>query len=161
MNENQLQNSLISRLARLRQEQKSIKDHLDEVKKRLAQDPEILTYQNLLSISNLEVDELDAKIRKLAVENFHICGDKKPHPAVSIKETVELIYNEPIAMAWCYTRLPDALKLDKSLFEKHARAVAETTPLKFVGIRSVPRAQIATDLSSFILEGEAENDAEQ
>lgn len=81
-------------------------------------------------------------------------GDKHPHPATTIRQATKLNYDERQAIAWCIEHLPQALKLDSRLFEKHARAVAATDPIPFVEIASEAQVAIATDLSAYLEPGD-------
>ena len=76
--------------------------------------------------------------------------EKKPAPGVGISVRKELAYNEDQALEFCKESLPKALKLDKRLFEKHAKGVAETQPLDFVTIKEKPTATISSDLSEYL-----------
>lgn len=113
----------IELLAHYRCEQNILRDRLTRITERLNQDEELVACKKLLDEMNAKADKLDAEIRMDAIQHFDIYGDKKPHPALSIKVMTELDYDDRLAMAWCQTRLPNAIKLDRSVFEKHARAV--------------------------------------
>ena len=141
---------LVHRLARLRKTQKDAQDRLAEIQARLAQDPELLLFQGFLADAKSQAATVYEAICEQGVELFEQNGDKKPHPAVTIKETINLAYNESLAIAWCLKRLPAAIRLDQSLFEKHARAVMNTAPIKFVTLARVPKATVSQDLSGFL-----------
>lgn len=145
----QSMDELIEQLAYLRLVQKNIKDQLDEIKKRLASDPDLLLFQCFLSDANAQMDELDTQIRKLAIESFGESANKHPHPAIEIKEVSNLVYDDQLAIMWCMHHLPNALQLNRTLFEKHARSISDTSPIKFVSIKQAPKAFINTDLSAF------------
>ena len=143
---------LVRQLAEARRAQALSKQRLAELEKALKESQDYKLYSGFLSDANYQAKELDHDVRQIAVELFEQNGDKKPHPAVDIKEMTSMDYDDALAIAWCTHRLPAALKLDKSLFEKHARAVRETTPIKFVTFSTVPKANIASDLEEFIAE---------
>jgi hypothetical protein len=87
---------------------------------------------------------LEQDIRSLAVTIFAADGDKRPHPAVGIREMTRVEYDERLARAYCQHRLPDALRLDATVFEKVIRSLDE--PPKFVTVYKEPTATIARDL---------------
>lgn len=98
-----------------------------------------------------EVNALRTKISELALEAYTQTGEKKPASGVGIKVTKELVYYDEQALEFCIENLPNALKLDKRFFEKHAKGVAETQPLNFVTIKEKPTATISSDLSEYLV----------
>jgi 3-mercaptopyruvate sulfurtransferase SseA len=77
---------------------------------------------------------------------FAETGDKAPHPAVKIKMYTMLEYKDEDAIDYAREHLPGALKLDKRVFARAAKAVA----MNFVAILQEPRATIARDLSKYL-----------
>ena len=143
---------LVRQLAEARRAQALSKQRLAELEKALKESQDYKLYSGFLSDANHQATELYHDIRTIAVEIFGQNGDKKPHPAVDIKEMTSMDYDEKLAVAWCKHNFPAAIKLDRSLFEKHARAIRETAPIKFVTFTTVPKANIASNLESFIAE---------
>lgn len=89
---------------------------------------------------------MENEVREWAITAFLTTGDKKPHPAVQIKEYTVLTYDDGQALTYSREHIPNAVKLDKRAFEKAAAALA----LDFVQIATEPRATIATDLSKYL-----------
>lgn len=69
-----------------------------------------------------EEDEIERKIRHLAVELYLACGEKKPHPGVAVKVRRVPRYNPEEAAAWCREHLPEMLVLDEKRFGKYVLA---------------------------------------
>ena len=75
----------------------------------------------------------EEEARALAVQR-HINGEEQ-HPAIhAVKRQTFLLYDEMDAIKWAAQFYPAAVSLKKRPFEKYARAVMETAPLKFVSV---------------------------
>lgn len=85
-------------------------------------------------------------VRKLGVAAYGETGDKRVHPAVTVKVYTTLAYDPTDALDYARKHLPGALKLDKRAFEK----VAKVAGLDFVEVDQEPRVTIARDLSQYI-----------
>ena len=83
--------------------------------------------------------------RATAESAYKVTGDKKPHPAITLKEYTVLDYNEAVAFDYAIRHLPGALKFNKTPFEK----VAKVAALDFVTIATEMRPTIASDLSEY------------
>ena len=87
-----------------------------------------------------------AEQAKAAAESAYIAtGDKKPHPAITLKSYTVLDYDETAAFDYAIQHLPGALKFSKAPFEK----VAKVAALDFVTISTEMRPTIAKDLSEY------------
>jgi hypothetical protein len=80
------------------------------------------------------------------VEAFDETGKTHPHPAVTIKQFTVLVYTADDALEYAREHLPQALKLDKHVFERVAKAAQPP----FVLFTKEPRATIARDLSEYV-----------
>lgn len=109
-------------------------------------------WQGMANEAGGNVTALEESVRRQVVEAWEGNGDKHLHPAVTVKQFTCLSYDPQAALEWCKSNLPKAVKLDERVFEKHAKAVAETGPVPFVTLFVEPRAQIATDLSAYLPE---------
>lgn len=96
-------------------------------------------------------DRFEIEIRAAAVAQFREDQNKHPYPAVGIRENTLVLYDKDVAISWCMEHMPGALTLDRARFEKHAKATADTLPLKFVNIIKEPSATIAEDLSQYLI----------
>ena len=114
-------------------EQTPLYGHLQDVK-------------SLLAAFRTDLDAAETALRSETIEQYHFTGAKK-YPGVEIKLTTRLTYPEQDARDYCREHLPNALKLDRTSFEK----VAKVLPLDFVTITQEPKAYIAGDLSAFCL----------
>lgn len=142
-------------LARERLALQRVKEKRQEAYDQMIQTEEGKRWQSLdATARNIawRIETLESLIRDRALDCFSKSGEKKPHPAVSIRMRTVLSYDPDRALAWCKVYLPKALSLNRKIFEKHARAVAETHPVPFVEIRKEPQATIARDLSRYLQE---------
>jgi hypothetical protein len=99
------------------------------------------------------IADLESQIRTEALAVYAADGNKRPHTAVSIKEFTVLDYDPKLALEYCVTHWPAALKLNATAFEK----ISKIARPEFVTEHVEPRAQIATDLSRYV---DAIDDAE-
>lgn len=76
-----------------------------------------------------EEDEIERRIRRLAVELYLAYGDKKPHPGVAVKVRRVPRYNPEEAAAWCRQCLPEMLVLDEKRFGKYVLSIDGLLPL--------------------------------
>lgn len=150
--------NLIRRLAEARQTQARCKARQQEMLKELEQSIDWRTLQAFIDDASAQILEYDASIRELAVELHEESGSKTPHPAVKVQMTANLEYPEPAARQWCFQHLPNALYLNKTLFERHAKAILDTAPIEFVFLAHIPRATIAQDLTPYLSEINEAND---
>lgn len=146
----------IKLLAETRRAYTEAKTELDRLMDKLKQSPEWIEASELADCERDTAETLEAELREDILENFAATGNKKPHPALSVREVTRLEYDADIARAWCTHKLPKALKLDVRLFEKHAKAIGDTSPIEFVNITKEPQATIATDLSDYLVESAAD-----
>ena len=102
---------------------------------------EIDNYNAVLAAKNLA----EGALRARAVEVYNQTGNKKPAPGVEIKMFTKLTYDEVEALKWASEHWI-ALKLDKAVFEK----IAKAAPPDFVAVTQEPQATIATDLSRYL-----------
>src|SRR3990167_809369 len=91
-------------------------------------------------------------LRSQAVADYVLtaaCGkeNKNPIPGIEIKLFQEIRYDPTEAFVWAKEHNL-ALALDVKAFEK----IAKTSPLGFVAMAQIPRAQIASDLSKYAVE---------
>lgn len=108
---------------------------------------ELQRAKSLLLEYKEEAQEIDTQLRKKAIEEYQATGNKKPINGVSVIITKSLIYHPERAIRWAAANdAMSMLKLNTRDFEKHARAVADTIPLKFVSIEEVPQVRIAKEL---------------
>ena len=147
-------NDLIRELAIDERQFEKGKEVVKYHQEKLEQTPEWKTLQNVKA--GLEqwaqtVEDLRAKIKDQTVKAFLDTGEKHIHPALGIREGISFSYDSQLAKAWCEHRLPDALIVDKKLFEKALKAF-EQVP-NFVKVDKTVTATIATDLSSYLPDG--------
>ena len=104
------------------------------------------------SLNQAKSKQADAEIavRQEAMAVFAETGNKAPHPAIKIKVYTVLEYRDEDAIDYAREHLPEALKLDRRIFIRAAKAVA----MNFVAILSEPRATIARDLSEYLPRGD-------
>ena len=87
--------------------------------------------------------EIEEGVRSLALE----IGEKHPHPAVEVTDTIELHYVPEDAIKWCIeTRQIGLLKLDTRGFEKVARVLSD---IPMVAKSMGHGTRIASDLTAY------------
>lgn len=95
-------------------------------------------------------ESLRGAIKETGEAEYTATGSKRPHPAVGVRLMPRVCYDQAVAVAYCREKLPNALKLDVSAFEKFAKAVHSVQPLDFVRIEHEPQITISTDLSQYL-----------
>ena len=96
------------------------------------------------------IDQAKADIQIEALKAYQETGNKKPADGVGIRVYKKLKYDTEQAIEWCKANLPSGLKLDTRTFEKHAKAVEDTLPLAFVEYYEDAGVTIASDLSDYL-----------
>lgn len=142
-------NELIQKLAVERTVIEYIRARIETAKFRLAETDEGRFLANLeisLSVIRTAATDMEDAIRAEALAVYAADGNKRPHAAISIKEFKVMEYDPKVAVTYCLTHLPGALKLNPTIFEKIAKVVQPD----FVTERTEARAQIAMDLSAYM-----------
>lgn len=143
-------NSLVASLADTRAEVTASAQAVDEATERLEVLPEHADWANArTAMKNAKTDEEELKreVGELAVRLYELTGEKWPHEAVQVVTSSELSYNPDKALAFCLDFLPLALTLDKTVFEKIAKALPNRVPCCW--IETVHKARVASDLSQY------------
>ena len=104
-------------------------------------------------------EELRKMIEQLAVDHFKQTGDKEFHEMVSVVENKKVKYSEKDALAFCIEKsLTMLLNLNKTMFEKHVKAVADTAPVPVAEIVVEPAIRISGKLNEYLAEHYSEVD---
>lgn len=74
-------------------------------------------------------------------------GNKRPHPAITVRESTKFDYDAKIAREWADEHLRAALVLDVKKFEK---AIAVTEVPDFVTVRTEKSVAVSSDLSAYV-----------
>jgi hypothetical protein len=98
-----------------------------------------------------EIETLQAQLNQAFELVFQTDGNKKPHPAIQVKEftVIKADYNPKAAHAWCLANFTPALKLDVKAFEKAAADGNVPDEICIVTVQKEARVQIAADLAPF------------
>ena len=139
-------------LASARQSLSIAKEEKARILSEIEQREDYKQFSEIEAKAKADIEEVENILRESAVEKYKETKEKQVAPYIEIRVTKSLSYEQWRAVDWCKDNLKDALKLDKSLFEKHAKAVAGTAPIHFVGVIETPQATIATDLSELLKE---------
>jgi len=122
-------------------------DHLADLRDyQQAFERETAATRALLALAKADRQDAEAALRQLAIENFEATGNKQPIQGVGIRVTTRIGYDESEAIHWARQAHPDMLAINTKLFEKHAKAVADTERLGFVNIWTEATATIAKNL---------------
>lgn len=76
-----------------------------------------------LAVALDDVADAVAIVQKKALAVYEEAGDKSPHPAVKIAMFTVLNYAPEAALEYARLHLPKALKLDRRMFERAAKAI--------------------------------------
>ena len=99
--------------------------------------------------------EAEAIVRELAIAAYNDTGDKKPHPAATIRVMRRVDYEKDDALIWVKANAPTLLVLDKKGFESGVKAgLFANAPALVV---DDPTAAISRDLDIYALE-DTDND---
>lgn len=89
------------------------------------------------------------RLEALALYDKHGAVPNAPGVGTRVRRVVE--YSDDAAIAWAIkTEKLQFLCVNRSLLDKHARAVADTAPLSFASIVLVPGATIAKNLPPWV-----------
>lgn len=110
------------------------------------QTPEYQECEKTANHARAMIANNEETIKALALDQYHAYGEKKPAPGVTVKLFTALEYDPVRALDWARANLPEALTLDRRLFEAHAKGVAKTQPVPVVKVVQQPRVQIVTNL---------------
>ena len=102
-----------------------------------------------IGAAQAEIERLTPIIQARALSEWVATGAKKMD-GVTVKSFTILTYDPVAALDWSRANLPEALTLDRTFFETHAKGVAATKPVPVVSISTETRAQIASNLSAFL-----------
>lgn len=142
---------LIARLARARQIEAEYRSEVEELEAELAGTPAGRRLAEIkgkfLPTACADVGDAEEAVRTAALDLYESNGHhKQVHPAVTVKVFTHLEYDPEDAIRYAREHLPQALKLDRSAFEKAARVLEP----KFVTVLEEPRATVARDLSAYV-----------
>lgn len=142
-------NELIQKLGRERNMIEDTRKRIEDLKRDMASTvlgQMLAVQENELTVLRTLAADLESQIRAEALAVYAADGNKKPHAAVSVKEFTVLKYDPKLALDYCVTHWPAALKLNTTAFEK----ISQIARPEFVTEHVEPRAQIATDLSVYV-----------
>lgn len=90
------------------------------------------------------------EIKRAAIEQYTQNGEKKPHPAISIREYTRYRYEESEALEWAETHVPIIVHrvLDTKTYERFLKDQKYDSMPGEIYIEPVP--SISKDLSEFI-----------
>lgn len=97
-----------------------------------------------------QMKELRANIEAVALKEYETTNIKQLADGLSIRVYKKVQYDQAEATKWAIANAPTMVKIDGRLFEKHAKAVQDTTPIEFVEIYDDPKVAISSDLSSYL-----------
>ena len=146
----------ITEFATLKARQARLTEQMDAMVEQVTGTPEYQELKAQFIVVSEALENTDTNIRTSALEHYKASADKRPHPAIGIRLMTKCYYSEQLAVEWCKDNMPHALKLNKTMFEKHARAVSQTIPLEFVEVATEPQVTISRDLSQY-MEGNDDN----
>ena len=145
----QIENGL-RMLARYRLQNDEARANLIRMIKELEAGTEYQFWSQAKAEAEREVAQMERLVKQDVMTYLEASGEKPAVQAVGTRKRTLLEYDVNMAMAWCQLFFEGALALNRDLFEKHARAVAETNPVPFVELRTETIATISQDLSGYL-----------
>jgi len=142
----------IESLARSRAIEAEYKTEIKEIQAEMSEMPlgkRLAHVYKLLAVAQEDVADAEIAVRSRALKMYDSTGAKQPHPAVKIAVYTVLSYDPAQALEYARQHLPKALKLDKQVFEKSAKAIEPD----FVIVGEEARVRIASDLSEYLKGG--------
>lgn len=143
-------NERIAALAVARAESERWNEELDRFEDEFSNRADVIEAREKRTAYNVAIGQLTAAIKLDAQMQFVRDGNKAPHPAVKVREMTKLEYDPDFVLAWCKANMQAVLELDKTAFEKYAKAVVEVAPVPGVKLVTVPQATIASNLSAYL-----------
>lgn len=140
----------LAMLARYRRQNDEARQGLIELIKQLEATLEYQHCSRTKAEAEREMVAAERMVREATLEYLDLTGEKPKVHGVGTRSKTTLAYDNNMALAWCQLFFEQALVLNRDLFEKHARAVAETNPVPFVEFHTEIIATIAQDLSEYI-----------
>ena len=143
----------VSQLAAARARLKEALTRKDLMFEEVMHSPAYMQAADEASAASEQVLIIDKAVRDMAVALWTTFNDKHPHPAIGVQIRQTPQYDTSAALFWAREHLIRAIKpetLDKSFFEKHARAVQETDPIELITWINIPVATITEDLSEYL-----------
>ena len=135
-------------LAQQRREEAELKEQVADLKERIAATDlgvKLKEAEEQLKEAKVKTERWDSLVRYLGVNATTLTGERKPHPAVTVKQYTEFEYCKATAHDWACSAMPWLLKLDERAFEK----VCRSADIPFVEVKLVNRSTIKTDLSAY------------
>ncbi len=139
-------------LARYRLQNDDARDGLIGLIKQLEATAEYQHWSQAKAQAERECAQAEKLVRKDVLAYLEASGEKPKVKAIGTRTRTTLLYEDKMALAWCQLFFEDALALNRELFEKHAKAVAETNPVPFVELKKEVFPTIATDLGEYLVE---------
>ena len=141
-------NETLGKIFTLEQQAAQAKADMSALLESVKESPAYAALFEALKAADTESGELREALKQEFSIRFGEDGNKKPHPAIQIKEfDVVQILDKERAREWCLANFRPALKLDEKTFEKAAKD--GTIPADLAMVSKEPRVQIASDLSDY------------
>jgi len=138
----------VQHLARCRQIQLEYQKELDGLEVAIEEKfgKALERINSLLATAKADVVGAEERVRRAALAAYDVDGNKRPHPAVTVKSYSTVAYDSTAALDYARQHLPQVIKLDARAFERAAKALG----LEFVKLGVEARPTIARDLSEYI-----------
>jgi hypothetical protein len=140
-------------LARYRANNDEARESLIRMIKDLEASAEYQFWSQKKAEAEREMAQMERLVKQDVLDYLNASGKKPAVKAVGTRNRTLLEYDVNMAMAWCQLFFEGALALNRDLFEKHARAVAETNPVPVVTMHTETIATISQDLSAYLGDG--------
>jgi hypothetical protein len=142
-------NELVRKLAQARQMTEIAEDSARWTEKEISETElgrKLAEEKEIVRLAKQDETAARAALDQAVLESFD--GNKRPHPAITIREMTKLDYDPKRAREWADTNLRSALVLDVKRFEK---AILATEAPEFVTIHKEQQVTVASDLSPYVI----------
>ena len=137
--------NFVRQLAEARKSYDEVKAQADDMMANFKETPAYKEAALLKEKASMEVSNLEESIKQVAMTQYVMYGNKKPHEAVQVKIfSVVEIPDESAAREWSFTNFRPALKLDTKVFEKATKD--GSIPAELATVSEEPHVHIATKL---------------
>lgn len=144
-----MDDTLITRLAKARDELLKAQQNLDKFEKAYKASDEYMRLKTELDQANEEIGIADQLVRQEALKTYEEdMLNPHPHPAVLLKIYQKTEYDESVALQWCRENFTPALKLNTGIFEK--AVLQRTIPSEIAKVVADLRVFIDKDLSAYL-----------
>jgi hypothetical protein len=142
-------NEMVRKLAQARQMVEIAETETDWTKKMIAESElgvKLAEEQEILRLAKADEAAARAELSQAVLDAYD--GDKRPHPAITVKDYTRYSYDPKQARTWAMEHMHTCVVLDTRKFEQ---GIAATDIPDFVTVETEHRVTVASDLSPYVI----------